>query len=104
MKCYHYFSILLCVAHFKNFICCLLCLVGGVNLVFGWKGYQSNILFCFWSFAGGRGVAAGVKPEKCSRCKGLGAVSYARGEKSNHFYWDKNYCPIVNLWCCCLYR
>nr|POE88845.1 chaperone protein dnaj [Quercus suber] len=27
---------------------------------------------------GGRGVAPGVKPEKCTRCKGLGKVSCAR--------------------------
>ncbi|XP_059461321.1 chaperone protein dnaJ GFA2, mitochondrial [Corylus avellana] len=28
---------------------------------------------------GGRGVAAGVKPEKCSRCKGLGAITMQQG-------------------------
>lgn len=28
---------------------------------------------------GGRGVAAGVKPEKCTRCKGLGAVTMQQG-------------------------
>uniref|UniRef100_A0A2N9JB14 CR-type domain-containing protein n=1 Tax=Fagus sylvatica TaxID=28930 RepID=A0A2N9JB14_FAGSY len=28
---------------------------------------------------GGRGVAPGVKPEKCSRCKGLGTISMQQG-------------------------
>lgn len=68
----------------------VVCSVWLVELIlFGWKGSQPKILFCFWSFAGGRGVAAGVKPEKCSRCKGLGAVSFTWEEKSNHFYWDR---------------
>ena len=54
-------------------------------------GKVPNVRFySFWSFAGGRGVAPGVKPEKCSRCKGLGTVSFAWKKKSEHFYGDKN--------------
>ena len=41
---------------------------GRVNLV-SRKGSQRKILFCFRRFAGGRGVAPGVKPEKCTCCK-----------------------------------
>ena len=80
IKCFKWFCSFTAGRYFSRILVALLCLVGRVNLVWR-KGSQCKILFCFWSFAGGRGVAPGVKPEKCTRCKGLGTVSFARKKK-----------------------
>ena len=84
IKCFKWFCSFTAGRYFSRILVVLLCLVGRVNLVWR-KGSQCKILFCFWSFAGGRGVAPGVKPEKCTRCKGLGTVSFARKKKPIHF-------------------